>query len=121
MSLYFAVLQHPVNSEYELARHLGSFEPYLRWRAQVKPISQSSYMTEPSSGEQLLNYVGRFETLAEDVDRIADRIGLRLALPRLNRAVHRESVDYRRYYTPESQRLVGEVWGEDIDRFGYSF
>jgi len=70
------------------------------------------------SGDMLVDFVGRYETLAEDFDAVCDRIGIECALPHINRSRHG---DFREYYTPETRALVEEVYKADIELFGYRF
>jgi hypothetical protein len=67
---------------------------------------------------QLVDYVGRYETMERDFAEIMRRLNLDLRLPHLNRTAHK---DYRSYYTQDARLRVGELWALDIMNFGYSF
>ena len=63
--------------------------------------NQIDYLTD-QSGEVIVDFVGRFERLQEDMDQVTRRLGLgRIALPRINRSEHKS---YRAYYTPRRSR-----------------
>lgn len=67
------------------------------------------------------DYVMRFERLQEGFDEVLRRAGLeRLVIPVINTTPDRVS-DYRRYYTPESRRLVESALSEDLKRYEYTF
>ena len=80
-------------------------------------LYQSNYVYD-SDGTQLVDYLGRFETLVEDVDRIRKRIGLDVPLPHLNRT---ERGDYRAYFTAEGRQRLAKLWAVDVENFDYSF
>lgn len=81
-------------------------------------LSQTKYLTDESGG-LLVDYVGRFERLREDVRGVAERAGIGgVELPHLRPT---DRPDYRKVYDDASRDLVGEHFAEDIDRFGYSF
>ncbi|MAG56340.1 MAG: hypothetical protein CMJ83_08630 [Planctomycetes bacterium] len=85
-------------------------DPHLR--------SQYCFITD-ADGELLVDFVGRFERLAEDFRQVCDRIGAGdVALPHEKKTRRR---DYRGYYSPELIEIVGERYAADIDRFGYAF
>ncbi len=80
-------------------------------------VPRSSLYDE--DGRCLVDFIGRFESLQQDFDGICDRLGTpRKPLPRTNAVAKR---DYRSYFDDESVRFVEEIFGEDIDRFGYQF
>lgn len=90
--------------------------------AQKTPVLQSDWITNLQGGV-IVNQVGRFENLEQDVRRalnttswLAQDQGL--ALPHVNRS-ERES--YQEYYTQSTRNLVSDYFKEDIDRFEYTF
>jgi len=69
-------------------------------------------------GAVIVDFIGRYETLATDLAYVGDRLGLPLALPHLNRSAH---AHYRDYYTDETRAIVAARFARDIERFGYTF
>lgn len=69
-------------------------------------------------GSLLVDFVGRFERMEEDLAHVSRRIGVSLALPRLNGSVHG---NYREYYTSATRALVAKRYALDIETFGYTF
>ena len=69
-------------------------------------------------GPETMDYIARFESLADDWDVIRERIGCDVPLPRTNGSKHGH---YREYYTPEARDLVARRFAKDIRHFGYSF
>jgi hypothetical protein len=72
------------------------------------------------SGRVAVDFVGRYERLAEDFRLVGQKIGLpAIELPRLQAA--REPVKYAAFYTAESRRIAAERYGNDVELFGYRF
>lgn len=80
-------------------------------------VPQYGYI-EDSAGECLVDYVGRFETLASDFAEVCAKLGIRRELPFLNPSWHGP---YQGYYDDASRKLVERRYGEDIERFRYTF
>lgn len=71
-------------------------------------------------GRVALDYVGCFERLAQGVDAVSRRLGVRAALLHENRTPGRHT-DYRTYYTDGTAERVGRVYARDVELFGYRF
>jgi hypothetical protein len=81
------------------------FAPQLEWL-----VSQN--------GEIELDFIGRFENIRSDFERLANILGVNAELPHLN-ATTRE---YYRYYYNDETREIGRKWfAKDIEFFGYEF
>ena len=71
-------------------------------------------------GDVIVDFVGRYENLAEDFAIVCQKLNLPpLALPEKRKAKTRQ--EYRRYYTDELAELVARHYAEDIARFSYRF
>jgi sulfotransferase famil protein len=81
--------------------------------------SQHTFVTN-DEGRLAVDFVGRYERLAEDVRVVEQRIGLPpIELPRLQ--VARAPVSYAAFYTAETQRIVADRYERDLELFGYTF
>lgn len=93
---------------------------YLRARYRALPYHegklQLSYVFG-AEGEQLVDFVGRFENLEHDFAEILNRIGLQAQLPRINASRHKA---YPLYFDEQSANMVYKLWQPDFDAFGYS-
>ena len=69
---------------------------------------------------QPLDFIGRFEKLAEDVAIVAQRLGLETSepLPHLRACPH---AHYTEYYNDETCKRVAEIYAQDIKLFDYRF
>ena len=80
--------------------------------------NQLDYLTD-SSGQIIVDFIGRFERLAQDYAVVAENVHGGLArLPHTNRSVHRH---YTEYYTPALADKVARRYRRDIEAFGYVF
>ena len=74
-----------------------------------------------ADGDIILDFVGRYESLDSDFQRVLLQIGLagRVALPRAN--VSKDRSTYRDYYGDASRGLVADWYQPEIRHFGYEF
>ncbi|MFM8735408.1 MAG: sulfotransferase family 2 domain-containing protein [Pirellulales bacterium] len=96
---------------------LPDFEAYVRYEVRRRKISQLR-MVADRRGRLLVDFLGRFESLAADFGHACRRIGIDARLPTTNASRRR---DYRDYYTADLAALVRDHFAEDIERFGYEF
>jgi hypothetical protein len=89
----------------------GNALTYHHFRPQVH------YLLD-SDGRMPFDFVGSFETLAEDYRRIAARLGTDGPLAEQNRGAPR---DHRAFYDEETVAIVGRVYADDAARLGYQF
>ena len=72
-----------------------------------------------SSADNAMDFVGYFETLRQDVSRVADRLGVSALLPHINKSPGRRR--YQDYFDSRTIDVIGEVYRRDIEMFGYDF
>jgi Sulfotransferase family len=103
-----------------------SFEDFVRAVASIDDAaadehfrSQCAFVTD-AGGALAVDFVGRYERLAEDFGHVARVINLPpIELPRLQAA--RTMAAYASFYSAEAQRLVAHRYARDIEMFGYTF
>ena len=86
--------------------------PYreTQWQDQLARLTDEK-------GEMIVDFVGRYETLQRDFDKICDRIGVpKSHLFKLNSTKHDH---YSTYYDHELANMVAEIFRRDIEYFGY--
>lgn len=124
VSMYHFLLKETGNPRYDLVRSLPGFDAYLEWVIQTeKPYPRGAAkfqheMVVDQTGTVLVDFVGRFETLSEDIAHVGQHLNIDIVLPYLNQSQHR---DYRSYYNEHTRALVAEHFREDIERFAYRF
>jgi hypothetical protein len=69
-------------------------------------------------GVNLLDFIGRFESLQDDYSILKSRLGFELSLPHLHRT---KTKSYDFFYNRESRDLVSKRYEKDIDLFKYTY
>lgn len=122
VSIYSRLDPHMVTS----ARTVGidlisrSFEGFVEQISEfshVHLLPQCEFLASGTK-DYGVDFVGRFERLAEDFDFVCKRLGIHRTLPHRNAS--RRDV-YQKLYTPRSQRMVEQFYLNDIEEFGYRF
>jgi hypothetical protein len=80
--------------------------------------NQLDYVTD-SEGRIIVDYIGRFETLAVDFNQLSAK--LRLPDDRLEHKNRSDHKPYTAYYTPETRARVEIAYARDIAAFNYEF
>lgn len=76
-----------------------------------------SYLTD-TNNVLMVDFVGRFETLQDDFDKICETIGLqKTKLSHISPTIHRL---FREHYTPEALEMIYRIRKKDFQLFGYS-
>lgn len=96
---------------------MSGFAEYVAWQTKLRRPTQSSYVYD-QAGKLLVDFVGRFERLNEDMLCLQEMLGIELDLPHVNRTKRN---DYREYFDAQSRSLAEDYFREDIERFGYTF
>jgi hypothetical protein len=97
-----------------------SFRDFLERTAEVSHVhllEQTRFVTD-ERGRIIVDFIGRFETLAADFRTLCERLRIQPSLPHRNASTHGH---YRQYYTAETRAMVAARYGRDIEMFGYDF
>ena len=73
-----------------------------------------------AEGNQLVNYIGRFEQREEFMLILKERTGVDFS-GRRRAEVLGQPGDYRKAYCNEGMEIVARIYRDDIERFGYDF
>ncbi len=114
-----------------LLKNINSFEDFLKFK--LEEDRPYHYILDASkepqwfslidlSGNCLMDFVGRFENLEQDFQKVLSMLGInkKITLPHKRKSQTREK-DYRRYYNERSYELIEKHFKEDIEHFGYTF
>ncbi len=71
-----------------------------------------------SNGKLLVDFVGRYENIEEDLALICRKLDLDLSMS-ISSTSKRES--YPVYYDDETREIVHDLYSEDLEMFGYEF
>lgn len=131
VSAYF-YLQDSNRSDFDRAQASGSvlkfdsFEGFVTefvahedLNAFIHLKEQHLFLRLPGRGIGV-DFVGRFESLQDDFNTIAKRLGKDITLEHRNASQLRKS-DYRDIYTPQMIDIVAKAYAKDVAYFGYKF
>jgi hypothetical protein len=83
-------------------------------------MSQYRILALDEAGVIEYDFIGRFERLARDYDRLINLSGLKL--PPLSHRLRTQAPDeYRNLYDDHSRELIARRYARDIELFGYTF
>jgi hypothetical protein len=71
-------------------------------------------------GNQVLNYIGRFEQREELMLLLKERTGVDLSGTRRAEVLGQPG-DYKKAYSNEGVEIIARIYRDDIERFGYDF
>lgn len=117
VSLYTYICKEVDHYQHRIVNGFRDFDEFIRWRCREARHYQRDFIYS-ANGEQLVDFVGRFERLEEDFQTICARLGVCVRLPKLNVS---NTKPYQEYYNKETIELVRRKFQSDIDAFGYEF
>ena len=108
-------------------RHKMSFEQFVDWMkfassTCIHPVPhrhQLDWFVNPH-GDVIVDFIGKYENLQTDWAKIAGKLGIQVALPKVKVNPDRMR-DYTKYYSENSKRIISERFAVDIEYFGYQF
>ena len=97
---------------------MRDFREFIEFQVPRRDAYQLDLLTD-RDGEVCLDFVGRFENLADDFAEACRRIGVEVEpLQHLNPS---QRSDYRGYFSADTAELVARHWAAEIEAFGYRF
>lgn len=81
-------------------------------------FNQTEYLAD-ENGNNAVNFVGRFENLADDISIVFERLGIKTKKLRKENAGRHDH--YSRYYTEETREIIRQRFQRDIETFNYQF
>lgn len=124
VSMYHFILKETAHIQHQRVKAMSGFNAYVRWViSEKKPFARGATRFQKDmlcneQGEIIVDFVGRFENLADDFAYICAYLDLQAVMPYLNKSKHRA---YQSYYDTETYDLVAEHFKDDIALFGYDF
>ena len=114
--------------------------PVPGWDDKYRHIMPQTQMLYDNNGKLLVDFVGKFEHLAKDFEKVCQHLGFddsslshvnssdkksRELRRKFRNFIHRnKESNLRRYvdfYDTQTREFVGELYRKDIDNFGYEF
>lgn len=93
-----------------------SFEEWLLGLQYYREFNQLRWIY--SNSKIIVDFVGRFERLELDFQKVCKKIGVKKSLPHKNKSEH---APYQCYYTKKTKELIETYCEREIKMFGYRF
>ena len=91
--------------------------PHLSgWTIHHHFLPQWFFLCDFKTKEVAVDFVGRFEHLERDWGKVCDTVGVDDRLAHLRTTDHKH---YKEYYTPETEKMVRQLYKEDFEIFNY--
>ena len=116
-TIIFFMLKDKNHHQHNMIIGFSGFDEYIEWRCKEEIRYQKDFIYS-ETGQKLVNFVGRYENLNSDFDKVCAEISISAKLPVLNVSKKRP---YQEYYTDKSIAMVREAFRPDIELFGYEF
>ena len=125
VSMYHFILKETKHINHKRVKSMANFDDYITW---VIHRSRKTYpkgatkmqkdMIVDCNDKIIIDFVGRYENLTEDFQKICQQIGIDATLPAINKTTHK---NYSTYYSAKSKKMVENYFEVDINLFGYTF
>lgn len=109
------------DSTHHLHKNLIQYKSFVEFVSKLRlqhnclRDTQCSYV-QNVDGENLVDFVGRFENLEEDFRIICKKIGVEASL-----GIKPDIPKYQDWYDKTAMRIVDEVYAKDLETFDYEF
>jgi len=106
-------------------RYLTAYEDFTDFvvRGLNKPemacywhFMQQHYYVVNFRGEIMVDFIGYFENIEEDFNKVAQKLGVDVALPHKNKSSRHP---YQGYYTEETREIAYQYYKKDFELLGY--
>lgn len=119
VSVYEIIRQETEHRQHRIVVNMSGFREYVKWEASRGKRHQYKLLTS-ENGQVMVDFIGYFERLREDYDRVCRH----LELPAVTALPHRHKrtpTDYREYYDDQTREIVAKHWDRDLEILGYDF
>jgi len=121
VSLYLYIRQDKYHFAHDEVSSM-TFAEFVNWEISNKPVTQFEFMADQDGENLIVDFIGKFESLQEDLAQIQERLGLTVQqASHLNPSKKRKLGSYRDYYDDESRARVAEYFKRDLEVFDYTF
>jgi len=121
VSLYNYFMGVKYHDVYDLTKIHGlSFKEFLHWRVENFYLTQKEFFYD-KKGNQIVDFIGRFEFLLRDFNKIKDKLQLDINLRHENKSNVKKKIPYINFYDEETLNFVYENFKEDCETFGYEY
>lgn len=118
VSLYVYIREAKHHRDHPTVQKMTFFD-FVQSEVERRAPRQFDFVSD-EEGRLIVDFVGRFEHLQDDVEEICRRVGIpRTDITHRNQTRNRAGRDWNSYYDDASRELVGSYFATDFDAFGY--
>jgi len=108
----------------DILHHYSNFEEFVVEWVREENIWEKEHFALQSSfininGKPLVDFIGRYEEIDSDYEKLRGILKFGLPLPVINKTVNRKP--YQSYYSDKTAAIVERVYADDILLLNYSF
>ncbi len=102
------------------------FKEFVEALTTINPVLYDQHIAAQyanlyEKGNSLLDFVGKYENLGNDLAYVADRIGLPFnKMPEAGNK-SRQNSNYQDFYDDETEKIIQTIYARDIETFSYQF
>jgi len=96
---------------------------FKEYRLNISHIRKFNTWITDKNGEEIPNInILHFDNLNYFWDHYKDKFGIKNKLPHLNKtSFSRKNKKYYMYYNKNTRKIIGEIYKDEIEKFGYKF
>lgn len=120
-SWYKNVIRDPIHQVEQSVSKDCSFKEFLINHSEQWALRPQLHWIVDSQGNLPYNFIGRFEQLANDFDKVGQDLGLQeTTLPKLISSANKKR-HYSEFYDEFTKNLVADRYAEEIELFNFQF
>jgi hypothetical protein len=125
VSLYQYCLDTYLADRYKDTIDFSGFKSFVETSCGTKTPFKNIHMKPQSKylfhgNKQVVDFVGRFENLEQDAQKIFEHIGVSFPSQMLHTNKTQRD-DYQSYYDESTKKIIQSTFAEDIHNFGYQY
>jgi hypothetical protein len=90
---------------------------FYDWVVDVHFKPQSNFILD-DNGERLVDFIGRYEDLENDLTEISSKLNCEFKLEHIRES---QKYQYQDFYDKKTKQIIGEVFKEDLELLNYGF
>jgi hypothetical protein len=120
VSLYFFILKSKNHSLHKEIKD-KTFDQFLSFYISLNPPLQIDFLMDQTGEKCIVDYIGRFENLQNDVNEVKGLVGINKTdtIKHRNRSEKRMSKNYELYYKSDTFDLINDYYKKDFVLLGY--
>lgn len=119
VSQYNHIVNRESHKHHQRVHDLGSMEAYVKWRVNSGMETYQWQFVTDKDDNQIVDFIGKFESLETDLQKLGGKLGLTLELPHLNSGQNSKRESVEDLFPPKFRDFVKKSYEKDFNYFGY--